>query len=57
MNMRTVVHQWCNQLRFWPLCFLIKNFRVFVPAGLVRNDNIREVVIQYSLVEVVDELP
>ena len=41
---------------FWPLYFRIKNFGVLVPAALVRNSNICEVFVQYSLVEVDDDL-
>lgn len=52
---RTIIHKRRNHLRLRPLRLRIIFFRKSVPPTLVRDSNLREVVVEHGLVEVDDE--
>ena len=56
MRIRTVIHQRRNDLSFWPLRFRIELLCKPIPPALIRYCDLSEIIVQYRLVEVYDEL-
>lgn len=54
--LRTVIDQGCDKFSLGPLRLCVELFGVLVPPALVRDCDLRKVVVEHGLVEVDDEL-
>lgn len=56
LTRRTVAYEWCDDFSLWPFGLCIELFGVLIPAAFVGDGDLCKVVVQYSLMEVYDEL-